>query len=63
MEELRKFSGPDKRKQRWAAHAQCMRTLRLWFYRLCNVVMELERMQPVTAAVQTVEEVIALLLF
>lgn len=36
--------------------------LRLRFYRLCNVVMELERMQPVIDAVQTLAEVGALLL-
>lgn len=62
MEELEKFSGPSRRKRRWAAHTQCM-TLRLWFYRLCNVVMELERMQPVIDAVQTIAEVVALLPF
>lgn len=64
MEELRKYSGPVKRKRRGAAHTRVMTLrLRLRIYRLCNVVMELERAQPVTAAVQTVAEVIALLLF
>jgi hypothetical protein len=38
-------------------------TLRLRIYRLCNVVMELERMQPVIDAVQTLAEVVALLPF
>lgn len=62
MEEFGRFSGPDRRKLRWAAHTKCM-TMRLRFYRLCNVVMELERLQPVMDAVQTVGEVVALLPF
>ncbi|MDR6508391.1 hypothetical protein J2805_004107 [Arthrobacter oryzae] len=38
-------------------------TLRLMVYRLCNVVMDLERMQLVIDAVQTIAEVVALLPF
>ena len=37
--------------------------LRLRIYRLCNVVMELDRIQPVLDAVQTLAEVVALLPF
>jgi hypothetical protein len=63
MEELRNVSGPARRQRQVAAHNQSMRTLRLWFYRLCNLAMELERMQPVMDAVQTITEVVALLPF
>jgi hypothetical protein len=38
-------------------------TLILRFNRLCNLVMELELMQPVIDAVQTIAEVVALLPF
>ena len=63
MEERRNVSGSARRQRQVAAHKQSMRTLRLWFYRLCNLAMELERMQPVMDAVQTITEVVALLPF
>ena len=63
MEELRNVSGPARHQWQVAAHKQFMRTLRLWFYRLCNLAMELERMQLVMDAVQTITEVVALLPF
>ncbi len=64
MEEKEQLPAASRSLSGSAAHNPVMTsTLKLRFYRLCNVVMELERMQPVIDAVQTIAEVVALLPF
>lgn len=62
MEEICALPKTDRSISESAAHRPCMReelTLRL--YRLCNLAMELERMQPFLDAFQALKELISLL--
>lgn len=62
MEELRTVPETARSSTESTAHRQCMSPkLTLWFYRLCNLAMEFERMQPLLDAFQTLKELIHLL--
>lgn len=62
MEEICALPKTDRSISESAAHRPCMREiLTLWLYRLCNLAMELERMQPFLDAFQALKELISLL--